>query len=66
MNRKQILEVFQSAGFSKEQCDSFATICQIMMNIERDACAKIVEDYLGRLDHKAYEIATSIRSRGTE
>lgn len=64
MNRKQILEVFQSAGFSKDQCDSFATICQIMMNIERDACAKIVEDHLGRLDDKAYEIAAAIRARG--
>ena len=66
MTRNEIVKVFQNAGFSKDQCDSFASICQIIMNIERDACAKMVEDHYGRLDDKAFALATAIRNRSQE
>lgn len=31
---------------------------------EREACAKVVEDYCGAWDDKGYALATAIRARG--
>jgi hypothetical protein len=46
-----------------EQIERFAALVAAH---ERNACAKVVEDYCGAWDDKGYALATAIRSRGQQ
>ena len=73
MDREDIIRMAGGAGFaspdgsfitwdaSDEQLERFAAL---VAAAEREACAKVVEDYCGAWDDKGYALATAIRARG--
>ena len=77
MNREDIIKLAREAGCkpfrSPEHWDDvqvFATpdvlerFAALVAKHEREACAKVVEDYCGAWDDKGYALATAIRARG--
>jgi len=73
MNREDIIRMAREAGFrdtttpvvalgvSWEQVQRFAAL---VAAAEREACAKVVEDYCGAWDDEGYALAAAIRARG--
>jgi hypothetical protein len=69
MNREGIIRMAREAGFADSngvvhafyQLERFAAL---VAAAEREACAKVVEDYCGAWDDKGYTLAAAIRARG--
>lgn len=77
MNGEEIIRMAQEAGIkgplparqgfrmfaSPYRLQRFATLVAAS---EREACAKVVEDYCGAWDDEGYALAATIRARGQE
>lgn len=75
MNREEIIRMAREAGFrdtttpvvalgvSWEQVQRFAAL---VAAAEREACAKVVEDYCGAWDDEGYALSNAIRARGNK
>ena len=50
-----------TSGALPELLERFAAL---VAQLERDACAKVVEDYCGAWDDEGYALAAAIRARG--
>ena len=72
MDREEIIRMAREAGFDPhdmsddftcnlEDIEHFATL---VAAAEREACAKVVEDYCGAWDDEGYALAAAIRARG--
>ena len=75
MNGEEIIRMAQEAGIkgplparqgfrmfaSPYRLQRFATL---VAAAEREACAKVVEDYCGAWDDEGYALAAAIRARG--
>ena len=69
MNKEDIIRMAREAGFADSngvvhafyQLERFAAL---VAAAEREACAKVVEDYCGAWDDKGYTLAAAIRARG--
>jgi hypothetical protein len=68
MDKKDIIRMAREAGFADSngvvhafyQLERFAFL---VAAAEREACAKVVEDYCGAWDDKGYALAAAIRAR---
>ena len=76
MDREEIIRMAREAGFSERDAmgrtaflgnsydiERFAAL---VAQLERDACAKVVEDYCGAWDDEGYALAAAIRARGKQ
>ena len=70
MAQEDIVKMARKAGIAKYglgwtcwegQLEAFAAL---VAAAEREACAKVVEDYCGAWDDKGYTLAAAIRARG--
>ena len=65
MNREDIIRMAREAGigpvYGHESIERFAAL---VAAAEREACAKVVEDYCGAWDDEGYALASAIRARG--
>ena len=71
MDRQDIIRMAQECQFAHyyesgdlvamPQLERFAAL---IAAAEREACAKVVEDYCGAWDDKGYTLAAAIRARG--
>jgi hypothetical protein len=71
MNREEIIRMALKAGMSHfsyfvttahvEDLERFGALVAAH---EREACAKVVEDYCGAWDDEGYALAAAIRARG--
>ena len=71
MDREDIIRMAQECQFAHyyesgdlvamPQLERFAALVAAH---EREACAKVVEDYCGAWDDEGYALATAIRARG--
>lgn len=72
MDREQIIRMAREAGFDPhDMSDDFTCnledierFAALVAAHERNACAKVVEDYCGAWDDKGYTLAAAIRARG--
>ena len=71
MGREDIIRMAREAGFADSngvvhafyQLERFAAL---VAAAEREACAKVVEDYCGAWDDKGYALSAAIRARGQQ
>jgi hypothetical protein len=67
MNREQIIEMAQEAGFGNyahEARTMFERFFHMAQAVEREACARIAEEWLGPTKDRELHIAQAIRARG--
>lgn len=74
MDRENIIRMAREAGFEVYETDVWITdgwwleelerFAALVAAVERNACAKVVEDYCGAWDDKGYALAAAIRARG--
>jgi len=69
MNRDDVIRMAREAGFSvawPETVPNFERFAALVAAAEREACAKVAEDYWseGHCDIAVAEIAAEIRARG--
>ena len=76
MDREQIIRMAREAEFEVYETDVWITdgwwteelerFAALVAAAEREACAKVVEDYCGAWDDEGYALAAAIRARGDE
>ena len=79
MNREEIIRMAREAGCIPRRhpeydndIQVFATpdvlerFAALVAEHEREACAKVVEDYCGAWDDEGYALAAAIRARGQQ
>ncbi len=76
MNREDIIKLAREAGFEVYETDVWITdgwwteelehFAALVAAHEREACAKVVEDYCGAWDDEGYALAAAIRARGQQ
>lgn len=71
MNREDIIRMAREAGigpvYGYESIERFAALVFAAgADAEREACAKVVEDYCGAWDDEGYALATAIRARSKQ
>jgi len=64
IERLDIIRMAQEARWSQKDIDGLLYIVETVAEAEREACAKIVENYCGAWDDQGYALATAIRARG--
>ena len=74
MDREQIIRMAREAGFEVYETDVWITdgwwteelehFAALVAAHEREACAKVVEDYCGAWDDEGYALSNAIRARG--
>ena len=68
MDREQIIRMAREAGISDSHAfgmfDFLERFVTLVAAAEREACAKVVEDYCGAWDDKGYALSAAIRARG--
>ena len=68
MDREDIIRMAREAGISESHAQGMQGFLERFVTLvaaaEREACAKVVEDYCGAWDDKGYALATAIRARG--
>ena len=68
MDREDIIKMAREAGFTEGDISLFpdliAHVAALVAAHEREACAKVVEDYCGAWDDEGYALAAAIRARG--
>ncbi len=75
MNREDIIRMAKEAGLDDPHAvvhaycelkltDHLERFAALVAAAEREACAKVVEDYCGAWDDEGYALATAIRARG--
>ena len=74
MDREDIIRMAREAEFEVYETDVWITdgwwteelehFAALVAAHEREACAKVVEDYCGAWDDEGYALATAIRARG--
>jgi hypothetical protein len=75
MNREDIIRMAREAGLDDPHAvvhaycelkltDHLERFAALVAAAEREACAKVVEDYCGAWDDKGYTLAAAIRARG--
>ena len=67
MNREDIIRMAREAGLDPDlwnYTDAFERFAALVAAHEREACAKVVEDYCGAWDDEGYALAAAIRARG--
>jgi hypothetical protein len=66
MNKEEIIRLAREAGLDPDlwnYTDAFERFAALVAAHERNACAKVVEDYCGAWDDKGYALASAIRAR---
>ena len=74
MNREEIIRMAREAGamfdhmtwVERDLAPVFERFAAIVAAHEREACAKVVEDYCGAWDDEGYALASAIRARGEQ
>ena len=70
MNREDIIRMAREAGLAygsdARPLASVTRFAALVAEHERNACAKVVEDYCGAWDDKGYTLAAAIRARGNQ
>ncbi len=80
MNRDEIIRLAREAGLQHEEAaeeffslhytgiylDDLERFVALVAAAEREACAKIVEQYCGAWDDAGYALSQAIRERGQE
>jgi len=78
MNREQIIrmareavrlpepQTHQEEAIERALAPIFERFAALVAASEREACAKVVEDYCGAWDDKGYALATAIRDRSKQ
>lgn len=65
MNREDIIRMAREVGigpvYGYESIERFAAL---VAAVERNACAKVVEEYCGAWDDNGYALVAAIRARG--
>jgi hypothetical protein len=64
VTRDNIIRVAREFGWSQKDIDGLLCIVETVAEAEREACAKIVENYCGAWDDQGYALANAIRARG--
>ena len=76
MNREDIIRITREAmrllepqtpqeeAIERALAPIFERFAALVAAIEREACAKVVEDYCGAWDDEGYALASTIRARG--
>ena len=67
MNREDIIRMAREAGLAygtdEKPLGSVTRFAALVAKHEREACAKVVEDYCGAWNDKGYALAAAIRAR---
>ena len=64
MNKEEIIRLARNEyGIYAFTADSLAEFVNLVAATEREACAKVVEDYCGAWDDEGYALASAIRAR---
>jgi len=70
MNREDIIRMAREAGLAygsdEKPLNSVTRFADLVAEHEREACAKVVEDYCGAWDDQGYALATAIRARSEQ
>jgi len=68
MTRDDIIKLAREAGFGFNGASSPAIerFAALVAAAEREACAKIVEQYCGAWDDAGYALSQAVRARGQE
>ena len=76
MDREDIIRMAREAEFEVYETDVWITdgwwteelehFAALVAAHEREACAKVVEDYCGAWDDEGYALAAAIRARGQQ
>jgi hypothetical protein len=76
VDREEIIRMAREAGFEVYETDVWITdgwwleelerFAALVAAVERNACAKVVEDYCGAWDDKGYALAAAIRARSKQ
>ena len=70
MNREDIIRTARKAGLAygsdEKPLNSVTRFADLVAEHEREACAKVVEDYCGAWDDQGYALATAIRARSEQ
>ena len=70
MDREDIIRMAREAGISESHAQGMQGFLErfaaLVAKHEREACAKVVEDYCGAWDDEGYALAAAIRARGNE
>jgi len=68
MDREDIIRMAREAGISESHAQGMQGFLERFVTLvaaaEREACAKVVEDYCGAWDDKGYALSAAIRARG--
>ena len=73
MTRDEIIRMAREAGFNVDQGfllrvtgidEDLERFAHLVAAAEREACAKVVEQYTGAWDDEGYALAQAIRARG--
>jgi hypothetical protein len=65
MDREQIIRMARNEyGIYAFTAESLAEFANLVAAVEREACAKAVEDYCGAWNDEGYALAAAIRARG--
>lgn len=65
MNREDIIHMARNEyGIYAFTAESLAEFASLVAAAEREACAKVVEDYCGAWDDEGYALSATIRARG--
>ena len=74
MDREEIIRMAREAGFEVYETDVWITdgwwleelerFAALVAAHEREACAKVAEDYCGAWDDEGFALAAAIRARG--
>ena len=69
MDRDDIIRMAREVGLDPElwnYTDAFERFASLAAAAEREACAKVVEDYCGAWDDEGYALSNAIRARGNK
>ena len=77
MKREEVIRLAEEAGLTDpdlggcvtdfgDATDSIHRFAALVAAAEREACARVVEQYCGAWDEAGYELAQKIRARGEQ